>query len=165
MSTLSRIPGSGIMATLSPHLSWLPRAPRTAVTLRLNNRLPSLLRLHDCCYHSKGIHLPSLARVIPSVAPLLENQEKVLLFFCGHPCLEQLGRHKSVPTHPPTRRIILLPKLLRWGGVGIWELHLSYSPTLPCSLSRQGREKPSGSGPSCAPWFPPRTWLESSASP
>ena len=78
--------------------------------------------------------------VIPSVAPLLENQEKALLFLCGHPCLEQLGRHKSVPITPPHKENHFTAQDLKVGCSGRMETSfiLLSNPTLQLIQTGKG---------------------------
>lgn len=87
-----------------------------------------------------------------------------LLFFLVATQVQTI-RETQVCTHPTPKKDHLTAGCLKVGGSGSVGVHCSYSPTLLCSLSRQERGKPSGSGPFYAPWSPPRTWLGSSASP
>ena len=84
--------------------------------------------------------MPFLARVIPSVAPLLENQEKALLFPCGHPCLEQLGRQRSVPIPSPHKENHFTAQGLKvgWSGHMGTSFILLSNPTLQLIQTGKG---------------------------
>ena len=142
MPTFSRIPGSGIMATLSPHLSQLPRAPRTAVTLRLN-RLPSLLRLHDCCYHSRGIHLPFLASYSLSSTSSRKSRESASFFLW--PPMSRTIRKTQKCTHPIPQQgeSFYCPRFeggVEWAYGNL--IYLTLQPYLAAYPDREGRSHP-----------------------